>query len=143
MQKTRQRISRIRRLREIDDVKLDQLAGELNAIDQQIHQWSEQLSGVDREIDDSLRIAGEAVVTRSQSGVWTDHLHQISVHLSESIERGSVEREKVHGAMIDQRAKVRGWELLLERLEEEVELADQQIQILEADDRFLSNQPVK
>ena len=46
MQQERQRISRIRRLREIDDGRLNQLAVELGAIEQQVKQWSDHLADV-------------------------------------------------------------------------------------------------
>lgn len=142
MQKTRRRIIKLRRLREIDDGKLNQLAVELGTIEQRLNQLSNQLSQIHREIDDSFNGSGEAVVTRNQTGVWTDHLHRVSLQIAEAIQRGTEEREQMHDRMIQQRAKVRGWDLLLERLEEEVHAADEQTQHQEADDRFLSKQTV-
>ena len=142
MQQERQRISRIRRLREIDDGRLNQLAVELGAIEQQVKQWSDHLANVQCEIRESLHGSSEGVVTRRQSGVWTDHLHQVSVRLAKSIQFGASERDRVHGKMIDQRAKVRGWDLLLERLEGEMNAASEKVQHQEADDRFLNNETV-
>ncbi|MEL6106411.1 MAG: hypothetical protein AAFU85_10255 [Planctomycetota bacterium] len=142
MEKTRQRISRIRRLRAIDDIRLDQLAVELGSIQQRMNKWSDQLSEVHLEIDDSFRQMSPGVVNRNQSRVWTDHLQQISLHLAASIRRAATEREQVHERMIEQRAKVRGWDLLLDQLQGEMRTASAHQEHLEADDRFLSKQTV-
>lgn len=143
MQKTRKRISRIRRLRDIDDARLDQFAVELSSIQQRMDQWSDQLSDVQLEIDHSLSQPDAGIAIRNQSAVWTDYLHQVSIYLADTIRQAAVERDQIHDRMIQQRAKVRGWDLLLDRLQGEVQAATAYEEHLEADDRFLSKQTVK
>ena len=138
MNAVKQKIVRATRLYEIDVSKLDALVNELAEIDAKIANIKDVverieicLSGVGGSIDSAT------VTSQRQAIAYANHLQE-SLHTAHSaLYRREAERDEHVTQMVQQRATVRGWELLLEKLKKQSAIEQERIDNASADEQHL------
>ncbi len=139
MDATRKKILRLQRLRTLEQSKLNSLAIELAAIESVLTDKSKQLSELHSQIEDASTLNNEpAIALHAQSLIWIRHLVSCRDILQTEIRETESKRDKMLAETIQQKAKVRGWESLIDRLNAELAGQLQNRESLLADERFLN-----
>ena len=138
MSALKQKIARANRLYEIDASKLDALVNELAEIDAKIA----NIKDVIERIEICLSGVGGSIETATVSSQrqainYANHLQE-SLHTAHvALYQRDSERDEHVSQMVQQRATVRGWELLLEKLKKQSVTEQEQIDNATADEQYL------
>lgn len=136
-------INRVERLRVIEQRKLDALVGELSRILARLADLESQLRRLRREADaisqneDWSGSGQQSIGRHMQVMICTEHLEARVTETRAQIQTTQQQRDAAQDEIAAQRAKVRGWETLLERLRAAENVESQRIEARNADDRFL------
>ncbi|NNE01511.1 MAG: hypothetical protein HKN47_29720 [Pirellulaceae bacterium] len=134
------KLTRIERLRSMEQNKLNSLAVELSAIELQIAEQGKQLTGLKNQMEKmSTNRDSYSVDAHQQAMLWVEHLQSQAVSLKQKIQETESKRNEIRNTVMEQKTKVRGWELYIDRLSAEAAGESERQESLIADDRHLNN----
>ena len=136
---------RLTRIKNLDEKRLDAVTGELKKLNQTLGQRKLIRDQLQQRLHASLTQVTDTttVAMKNQTVTWATHAQATLATLNDHLRSLNVKRTELLEAVRQQRAKVKGWELLLEKIaaEQLVEAEKQAMYI--ADDRFLSTTAVQ
>jgi flagellar biosynthesis chaperone FliJ len=139
MNQTRQKLTRVKRLRDLEQSKLNLLAVELSEIQSQLVKQRQAIATLQTQMN-NLSVGGvNAIADLYQTKIWCEHLQTQVTALDQEIDAAAAKRDQLILSVVDQRATVRGWESLLEQLSDKLSEETEKLGSLQADDRFLNN----
>jgi flagellar biosynthesis chaperone FliJ len=140
MNRTRQKFTRVQRLRDLEQSKLDLLAVELSELQSQLLKQRQCLSTLQTQMD-NLSVTGgvHAIADLYQTKIWCEHLQTQVTALHQEIDAAAAKRDQLILSVVDQRATVRGWESLLAQLSDKFTEETEKLGSLQVDDRFLNS----
>lgn len=140
MNEQRKTISRIKRLHRIELRAMEVLAADLNRLDMQLQEQQSTLAEIDRRIENVSSGANTPFVDQLTTRLtWLAALEKEFMVTQAKIAATLEQRSQVQDDMMKQRAKVRGWELHLQRLSADLALSVQNQEAADADDRYLNS----
>ena len=140
MSDLRKKLARTQRITKLENIRLTALVSDVVQIDAQLNacraQVQEWISVRDQSFTNSDQLTVEML---SQNGVWMEGIDRTIAEIQEQIRTLLGEREQAQQRVLEQRARVKGLEKLLDsiRFDVESELATQQMLI--ADENALKD----
>ncbi len=139
MNTIQKKILRVQRLRSLQQGKLNSMVEQLAVIESQLDCQFQQLTRLNMQLENGATLWGNDSVKRhSQRVIWTDHLQRRIDETKRAINETESQREEMRRAVLEQRAKVQGWESLLDRFIAARNREQQSREFLVADDRYLN-----
>lgn len=136
----KQRTKRVRRILVLEEKKLNASTTELQIIQYELRQQQndlERLETIFQNTIEDLSKTQSSLSNLCQAGTWSERarksIKQTQTKLAETIQQ----RDKLLNRVTEQRATVKGWTLLVEKLELEAAQKNKQESIINADDDFL------
>ena len=140
MNSIRKKMLRVGRLRVLEQSRLNSLVVELAAIESSLAQKRAEIDRLQSQVDEaSTRGEERSIEQHAQANIWIEHLQAVSRVLRSGIDETELERDKMRDEIIQQKAKVRGWDTLLERLTTLLSGESQKSEALIADERYLNS----
>lgn len=136
----RQRQLRFQRLRHLDQQKLDRLAGLARAAADRADRARNRVSAAEAQFEQSLREASGRPELVDQLSAWERRSQQEINSLHEQHRKLLEELAEARKAVEQQQNRVRAWDKLLERLEEEARAFTASLEIRRADEAYLQKQ---
>ena len=134
------KLSRIRRLCEVDRSQLSTYVVELAKADSQIQQIQQRINRTNDELNrNGCQSGGETVAARHQSVYFADHLAVRILKLQPVLVDATKRRDDCMRMVVQQQTKIKGWETLIEKLNHELLLEQQNQESMIADDHYLSH----
>lgn len=123
--KSRSKLERVSRLREIEEVKLRGLSMELASIQSAIAEKVANKQSCVSELENTLaRTAdskdGSRVSETVQTFQWIEQVNRAAKHLESEISVLGEQRDNVAASIEQQRKLIKGWEQLIDNLSKEV-----------------------
>ncbi len=141
----RSRKKRLRRIESIDQKRLDVAIGKLKKANQTLELRRQLQTSMQLGLNESLKQVqnADSVMIKNHAIEWAAKTQSSLSKLREHL----MSLEKIRDELLDdvgeQRAKVKGWEILLEKIESEELASIEKESIYQADDRFLGKLTAK
>lgn len=138
MNDLRQRNDKIARIRSLDQAKLDSMAAVLAELDAHRVRLEDKQSEIETSIEELSRQSDPSSLdalrqTLSWSSILQQQWHAVGEQIMETHRR----RDEMLDKVMEQRTTIRGWDRLLEQIDEEIQLELQRRESSEADDTYL------
>lgn len=141
---SKSRTNRLKRIRSIEEQKLGVVTVELKKVNQTLDRCRELFSRLQAQFEASLSNSFDAdsISELNQFGAWTTVAQSTFAGLKDEIKEVESEQRELLAQVARQRATVKGWNILIEKLESEQSAAMERDSLYTADDRFLSRNQV-
>lgn len=143
MSELRKKLTRIQRLREMEQGKLNGLSAELAEIAAELLRQQEQLKNLERELNETSVRKPDSVDARARAMAWANRVQSLMTQLQTRIVETEQCKSKLQSQAVQQRAKVRGWEFMIDRLNAETMDQQQRSESQIADDRYLNDRKAR
>lgn len=139
----RKKMIRIQRLREMEQGKLNVLSAELAEIAAELLRQQELLNNLEREMNETSTGQPDSVDAQACAMAWANRIQSLITQLKTRIAETEQCKSKLQSQAVQQRAKVRGWEFMIDRLNAETMDQQQRSESQIADDRFLNDRKAR
>lgn len=136
----RQRQLRFQRLRELEQIKLDRLAGLARAAADRVEQARVRLHQAEQQFEQELREASGRPEMVDQLQAWERRMQRDLKALQQRLGELELELAAARKAVEQQQNRIRAWDKLLERLGQEATAVELAQEIRRADEAYLQKQ---
>lgn len=136
----RQRKLRFQRLRQLEQQKLERLAGVARLAAERVERARVRVDEAESQFERDLREANGRLEMVDQLHAWERRIKQEISSLREQLQKSLDDLELARKAVEQQQNRVRAWDKLLERLDEEVRTLEAATEIRRADEAYLQKQ---
>ncbi len=138
MSQLKKKIDRMRRIHSLESNQLTVLIGDLARIDAELAKQRKHHDELRQMKDEGLAATTHtSVELLTQNNIWIDSVNRSLALAAEIISKQEGERADANARMMDQRARVRGLELLVDQLKIEQDADEESQQMLSADDHAM------
>lgn len=137
------KIKRLKRIESLEQKKLDAVVVELKQINQQIAERESACAAIEQHLqqalDDRASTTSVSIESMLQLVTWSDAAANEIEAIELKLDEDAQERGRLMAEVAAQRARIKGWTLLTEKMITEQVDAESQAAFLEADERVLRN----
>jgi flagellar biosynthesis chaperone FliJ len=145
----RGKIIRLSRIMVLEEKKLDQLTLKLKQVNQQIAELQQRKLQIRQQQSTVMSTPGTSVsiVQLLQMSTYSGSVESRVQRIDERVQELATQQVAVLEEVAIQRTKIKGWQILIEKLRHEDVVAEEKVAMMAADDRVLrdlaSNRRVK
>lgn len=135
-----EKTERLKRIRGLEEQRLVTKTGELKALQHTLHEQQTQLARFEKLRDENLNAATTNVVEINeleQIRVWCERAEKTIQNYKLEIQQTETKRDKALSQIVQIRATIKGWDILVEKLQAEDEAERVREGTIDADDDFL------
>ena len=135
------RSTRLKRLLSFEEKQLLATKRELQKVQAELRRQTEEMKNMQDRFENTIaKIDQTSLEQLRQSGPWSERMQDSIAHKKAEIAQKSIVRDELINRVIEQRASVKGWELLIEKLATEEAEAFERDERIAADDHHLQKQ---
>ena len=117
MNEIKEKLRKVQRILAIDQNRLKIIIGELAVIESSLKWQQEQLGELQMLQSQDLQVNLGSVETLTQTRIWLDSIEEAIRAVIQQIESTQRSRDESYQRMLEQRARVRGLEILADQLQ--------------------------